>query len=55
MVAVVQRLDPAAPDCGARRIYGGCSSAVERLSVEQEVAGSIPVSHPRYNKQISKY
>ena len=26
--------------------YGGCSSMAERLSVEQEVAGPTPVSHP---------
>ena len=26
--------------------HGGCSSGVERLSVEQEVAGAKPVSHP---------
>lgn len=29
------------------KIYGGCSSMAERLFVEQKVAGSIPVSHPR--------
>ncbi len=27
--------------------YGGCSSMAERLFVEQKVAGSIPVSHPK--------
>ena len=30
-----------------KREYGGCSSMVEHLFVEQKVAGSIPVSHPR--------
>ena len=28
--------------------YGGCSSAVERLTVAQDVAGSNPVSHPKH-------
>lgn len=27
--------------------YGGCSSMVERCSVEADVAGSIPVNHPK--------
>ena len=29
-------------------LYGGCSSVVERLLVEQDVAGSNPVSHPTH-------
>jgi hypothetical protein len=31
---------------GGSRLYGGCSSGVERLTVAQEVAGSRPVTHP---------
>ncbi len=27
-------------------LHGGCSSMAERLPVEQDVAGSTPVSHP---------
>jgi hypothetical protein len=27
--------------------YGGCSSMVERCPVEADVAGSIPVNHPK--------
>ena len=31
--------------------YGGCSSAVERLPVEEDVGGPIPLSHPNFIKQ----
>lgn len=27
-------------------LYGGCSSMAEHLSVEQDVVGSTPISHP---------
>lgn len=39
MVGVAQQLERSAQ-------YGGVSSMVERLPVEQEVAGSSPVHHP---------
>jgi hypothetical protein len=31
-------------------LHGGCSSGAERLTVAQEVAGSIPVTHPIPNR-----
>ena len=31
---------------GRHTPHGGCSSGAERLTVAQEVAGSIPVTHP---------
>ena len=36
-------------DATIERVYGGYSSAAERLTVAQDVAGSIPASRPIYN------
>ena len=35
--------------------YGGCSSEVERLFVEQKVAGALPVSHPKERRSYGKF
>ncbi len=48
VVAQWQSVPPQAGMLGVQHQDGGCSSKVERLFVEQKVAGALPVSHPEF-------
>ena len=39
-------------DATIDRVHGGCSSAAERLTVAQDVVGSIPTSRPNMSLQV---
>lgn len=48
LVCVQMKAKNARCKCYNQYLYGGYSSAAERLTVAQDVVGSIPTSRPSY-------